>query len=61
VTVTAFPPPIGAKLWQASNPDGRDFRKENIGDAWTAELFSGSGNGLYQLNVSEPAMGWTAY
>lgn len=61
LTVTAFPPPIGAKLWQASNPDGRDFRKENIGDAWTAELFPGSGNGIYQINVAEPAMGWTAY
>lgn len=60
VTVTAFPPPSVATLWQATNPDARDFRKENIGNAWLPESLPGS-NGIYQINVDEPANGWSAY
>lgn len=61
VTVVAFPPPIAATLWRANNPDGRDFRKENIGEAWLPQPLLGSGNGIYQINVDEPASGWGAY
>ena len=28
--------PGEVRLWQASNPETRDFRKQTIGDAWTS-------------------------
>ena len=61
VTVSAFPPPSGAALWRATNENGRDFRKDLIGDAWMPAPLAGSGSGIYQITVEEPTTGWTAY
>jgi len=61
VTVTAFPPPVAATLWRATNSNGRDFRRETIGEAWLPQLITGSGNGIYQLNLEAPTTGWNAY
>ncbi len=61
VTVVASPPPMLARLWRATNPEARDFRRDTIGAAWTSELVVGDSNGVFQMTVDEPENGWTAY
>jgi PhoPQ-activated pathogenicity-related protein len=53
--------PEVVKLWQAHNPDARDFRLETIGRAYTSSTLEDHGNGLYIGKVPEPKRGWTAY
>jgi len=48
-------------LWQATNPDARDFRLESLGPAWFRTRVYDSGNGIYVGNVTPPAKGFTAY
>lgn len=60
VRVEAKTAPLGVKLWQANNPDARDFRLETIGKAWTETRIDGV-DGVYEATVAKPAKGWTAY
>ena len=53
--------PSEVRLWQASNPEARDFRKQTIGDAWTSTLLTEAGGGEYVGQVPTPERGWTAY
>lgn len=53
--------PVEVKLWQATNPDTRDFRLETIGAAWTSSALADDGQGTYQARVQVPEHGWTAY
>jgi PhoPQ-activated pathogenicity-related protein len=53
--------PQSVRLWQAHNPDARDFRLENIGPAWTSSPLSDQGGGVYVGFVPEPAQGWAAF
>ena len=53
--------PSNIKLWQASNPDARDFRLESIGEAWTSTTLAESESNVYIANVDAPAQGWTAF
>ncbi|HPF57309.1 MAG TPA: PhoPQ-activated protein PqaA family protein [Candidatus Competibacteraceae bacterium] len=53
--------PKEVKLWQATNPDGRDFRLEKIGAAWTSQILTREANGTYAGTVQKPAAGWTAF
>lgn len=46
-------------LWQATNPQARDFRLETFGTHWTATTLSGA-NDQYSVRLREPAQGWTA-
>lgn len=48
------------KLWQASNPDARDFRLEKIGAAWRETPLVESG-GKYVARVEKPEKGWIAF
>jgi len=61
IRVKAETTPDVVKLWQAHNPDARDFRLETIGRAYTSSMLEDQGNGLYIGNVLEPKRGWTAY
>ncbi|MEM7369819.1 MAG: PhoPQ-activated pathogenicity-related family protein [Bacteroidota bacterium] len=54
-------PPIAIHLWQATNPEGRDFRVETIGRAWSSDEIQVQENGSYQLHVSAPDQGYTAF
>jgi PhoPQ-activated pathogenicity-related protein len=47
-------------LWQATNPDARDFRLENIGAAWSSTPLTRSSTGEYVVPPELPASGWTA-
>jgi PhoPQ-activated pathogenicity-related protein len=48
------------KLWQATNPNGRDFRLETVGEIYTSSTLYGSGN-VYTGYCPPPAQGFTAY
>jgi PhoPQ-activated pathogenicity-related protein len=53
--------PAAVKLWQATNPNARDFRVDTIGQAWTSRDLTDQGDGLYIGLVPAPPQGWTAF
>jgi len=53
--------PDRVRLWQATNPDARDFRLEAIGPVWTSTELQPSATGEYVGYVPPPARGWTAF
>ena len=53
-------PPRKVLLWQATNPDARDFRLESLGPKYTATELQPK-DGVYRAKVERPAKGWTAY
>src|SRR5437588_2524483 len=53
--------PSTVKLWQATNPEARDFRLETLGPKWQSAALTDEGGGVYIGKVPEPAKGWTAY
>jgi PhoPQ-activated pathogenicity-related protein len=61
VRVTAKDKPLEVLLWQAANPEARDFRLETIGPAWSSRPLTPEADGVYVGRVEKPARGWTAY
>jgi PhoPQ-activated pathogenicity-related protein len=61
IAVDAETPPISAVLWQATNPNARDFRLEVIGPAYRSSPLDACGEGKYRAQAPIPAQGWTAY
>ena len=59
--VSAKDKPSTVKLWQATNPDARDFRLETLGPAWESTTLNDQGGGAYVGKVAEPAKGWTGF
>jgi PhoPQ-activated pathogenicity-related protein len=53
--------PSAVKLWQATNPDARDFRLMTIGPAYRSEELHEQGGGVYVGRAPKPEKGWTAY
>jgi PhoPQ-activated pathogenicity-related protein len=53
--------PYSVKLWQAYNPDARDFRLETIGNGWVATDLRDRGGYTYQARIARPARGFIAY
>ena len=53
--------PTTVLLWQATNPDARDFRLEEIGKKYTSRPLLDQGNGTFVGRVSTSERGWTAY
>ena len=53
--------PKAVNLWQATNPEARDFRLVTIGPVWASTSLPDLGGGLYVASVDEPATGWTAF
>ena len=60
IRVTVEDRPRQVNLWQATNPDGRDFRLDTIGKAWTSTPIEAD-DALYVGNVAEPDKGFTAF
>lgn len=52
--------PVAVKLWQATNPNARDFRLETIGPAYQSSDLAAD-NGRYVATVPKPEKGWTAF
>lgn len=61
--VTCQDAPSGANLWQATNPDARDFRLETLGAQWrnTPLTALGAGPYVFTVKVAPPRKGWTAF
>lgn len=53
--------PTEVKLWQANNPEKRDFRLEKIGPAYQGSVVEEQSSGVYLARVPKPEKGWTAY
>jgi PhoPQ-activated pathogenicity-related protein len=61
IRVTAQDKPSAVKLWQATNPERRDFRIETFGPKFTSSDLEDQGGGVYLAKVGAPEKGWTAY
>jgi PhoPQ-activated pathogenicity-related protein len=61
IRVQTFTTPHSVRLWQAHNPNARDFRLENIGPAWASSPLSDQGGGVYVGFVPQPGQGWSAF
>ena len=59
--VLARDKPKEVRLWQATNPEARDFRVETFGRKYTSSVVLPNEHGLYRSNVTKPEKGWTAY
>ncbi len=61
LTVHPIDKPTKVYLWQATNPNARDFRKDTIGNAYAASAMTPLPNGDYKIRVADPAKGYTAF
>jgi PhoPQ-activated pathogenicity-related protein len=59
--VLARDKPKEVRLWQATNPEARDFRVETLGRKYTSTVIEPDQHGIYRSNVTDPPKGWTAY
>lgn len=59
--VTTKTQPAAVKLWQATNPDARDFRLETFGPHYQSTSLADAGGGVYVGRVAAPEKGWTAF
>ena len=60
LTVTAKTKPTAVLLWQATNPEKRDFRLETFGPNWKSTPVEGT-DGVFTATIPKPEQGWTAY
>lgn len=61
IVVKTTDKPAEVKVWQATNPEARDFRLEKIGPAYKSAGLADSGGGVYVAKVDKPAKGFTAF
>lgn len=61
IKVTTVTRPSEVKLWQANNPEHRDFRLATIGPAYKSTTLEEQKDGIYIGKVAKPEKGWTAY
>jgi PhoPQ-activated pathogenicity-related protein len=61
IQTTTQDKPAEVKLWQATNPDARDFRIETLGPKYESTVLSDQGGGVYVARVAKPEKGWTAF
>jgi PhoPQ-activated pathogenicity-related protein len=61
IKVTTVTKPKEVKLWQATNPEKRDFRLMSIGPAYKSTVLTEQKDGVYIGKAEKPATGYTAY
>ena len=61
ITVSVTDKPAEVKLWQATNPDARDFRIDTLGPEWTSSKVKPGADGTYKGIVTKPEKGYTAF
>jgi PhoPQ-activated pathogenicity-related protein len=61
LVVTTKDRPREVNLWQATNPQARDFRVDTIGKAWTSSPLAEQESGVYVGRLSPPEKGFTAF
>jgi PhoPQ-activated pathogenicity-related protein len=60
IRVRSDTPPKQVLLWQASNPNARDFRLATIGPAYKSTELKSEPNGSWLGHATQPKKGWTA-
>lgn len=60
LTVRPSAQPYTVKLWQADNPEARDFRRETLGPVWQETRLKPDHNGTYHHVLQPPEKGWRA-
>jgi PhoPQ-activated pathogenicity-related protein len=60
IRIKAADAPREVQLWQATNPDARDFRLETLGAKWTSTPLAAT-DGEFVARVTTPEKGWTAF
>lgn len=61
IKVVAKDRPDAVVMWQATNPDARNFRQDKIGNAYTSTALTPSGPNTWVGRVKAPEKGWTAF
>jgi len=61
IEVETITSPEQVRLWQATNPEMRNFRLDEIGAGWEVSELADQGGGTYVGGVSEPEEGWRAF
>jgi PhoPQ-activated pathogenicity-related protein len=60
IRVVSKTKPAKVKLWQANNPDARDFRIETLGRQYVEKILEPKADGVYEAKLEKPEKGWTA-
>lgn len=60
LTATTDTVPVEVRLWQATNPEARDFRVETFGRNYASRVIEPGEDGSYAARVPAPERGWTA-
>lgn len=60
IRVTADATPKSVTLWQAANPNARDFRVVTIGESYQSTPLKPEADGSYVAKVTTPEKGWSA-
>jgi len=53
--------PKEVKLWQATNPNARDFRLDTLGPSWTSSAIEAKVGGEFIGKIETPTNGWSAF
>jgi PhoPQ-activated pathogenicity-related protein len=61
IKVVAKDRPDAVLLWQATNPEARNFRQDVIGNAYTSTPLTPAGPNTWVAKVAAPPKGWTAF
>ncbi len=61
ITVQTITAPQEVSLWQAYNPDARDFRLDATGIQWTKQTLTAQSGGKYRGAVDVPVQGYRAF
>ncbi|MBE0536807.1 MAG: PhoPQ-activated pathogenicity-related family protein [Phycisphaerae bacterium] len=61
ISVRPVDAPAAVRLWQATNPNARDFRIDVLGRLWSSVVLQPDGEGRYVAQVEKPAQGFTAF
>jgi PhoPQ-activated pathogenicity-related protein len=61
IRVTTKETPAAVKLWQASNPEHRDFRLESVGPIYRSSLLEPESPSVYVARIAKAEKGWTAF
>lgn len=59
--VLAADQPQSVLLWQATNPEARDFRLAILGPAFVSTPVEADKSGMYSARLMSPERGWTAW
>ena len=60
IRVVSKTKPAKVKLWQATNPDARDFRMETLGPKYIEKTLEPTTDGVYEAKLDKSEKGWTA-